>query len=82
MKLGFGTICQMLLLIFQISMFINAMQNVGDECAYTNVTLKTNEISATIAKSADVEDIWLNVQSNLFLYFTIGAIYRHPSWFL
>lgn len=61
----FGTICQRLLLIFQISMFINAMQNVGDECAYTNVTLKTNEISATIAKSEDVEDIWVNVQINM-----------------
>lgn len=64
----------MLLSVFQISKFIDAMQNVGGGCIYVRDSLETNVISGTTAKSADVEDIWVNVQGNMLSSFIVGAV--------
>lgn len=50
----------------------------GGVCLSARDTLKTNEMSATVAKSADDEDGWVDVQSHTLPSFTAGAIYRHP----
>lgn len=47
-------------------------------CISVRDTLIANEISAAIAKSADVEDIWVTGQSNVLPLFTVGTACRPP----
>lgn len=47
-------------------------------CIYVRYILKTEEMSAITAKSADVEDIWFIAQNTVLPSVNVSAVYRHP----